>query len=262
MVAGWFPVSLLLVSAGARCPGACDGDSGSLLAISKASSTPLKADTDVQVLQGYSTTKGQRKQTALTGKWKPSGHKDSEARVYISESTEHLEQSLHIEESFSVNYLKDGMKQKLDWYNSLEVDETSITVSVRSWKVSEQKVTNPEEDIGVRDDVEIPTNSAEFEEFFDFYGDMYVDSVDIGGEFLAVYVFHTKTHKEREELKTSLQSNNIISGSLWTPTSAQTWPRRRKQPRCNGRTPPRLSVTTFQSHLPTRWWSSPWLLRG
>lgn len=205
MFAGWFHISLLLVSVGAAgvpVPGGQDAcndncDSTSFLVLSKPVSMQkaVKADTDVEVLQGYASTEGDnRRSTALKGKVKSSGYKASDAYVKVTKSTTELETALSVEMDFSVTFLKDGISDKMKWYQDLEVKETYISVAVRSYQVSDHKVTDPSTPIVVKEDVEIPRNST-FKRFYNTYGDKFVDSVNIGGEFMAVYIFLYKNKR-------------------------------------------------------------------
>jgi hypothetical protein len=42
------------------------------------------------------------------------------------------------------------------------------------------------------------------------YGDTYISSMELGGEYFAVYSFHSETRSEKESLKAELEASGFI----------------------------------------------------
>ena len=57
-----------------------------------------------------------------------------------------------------------------------------------------------------------PTNDDEAADFAASYGDSYVSEVTQGGEYYAVYTFHTETQTEQRELTASLKAKGVYTG--------------------------------------------------
>src|SRR4051812_1917475 len=158
----------------------------------------------VKLFRGYDTVaRGIMPASAIVGDYEKSGA-SSAVRVQVCESLSELADALDIDASLSFSYLKAvDVTAKMEFARKLNVTARSVTVvvyarhGIGTWEVKEAKLQN---------DVKAPTDDDSAAGFVQYYGDSFIRSVTLGGEYYAVYIFNTETREQQQSLKTSLEA--------------------------------------------------------
>jgi hypothetical protein len=158
----------------------------------------------VKLFRGYDTVaRGIMPASAIVGDYEKSGASSS-VRIQVCESLSELADALDIDASLSFSYLKAvDVTAKMEFARKLNVTARSVTVvvyarhGIGTWEVKEAKLQN---------DVKAPTDDDSAADFVQSYGDSFIRSVTLGGEFYAVYIFNTETREQQQSLKTSLEA--------------------------------------------------------
>jgi hypothetical protein len=115
--------------------------------------------------------------------------------------------ALQIDQSLSVSYGPDSVDEKTSFFQSLTVTTFSLHLVLYAQHGSVQTtVTAQPTSAGPS-----PT-SVGAAAFVAAYGDSYVNSVTVGGEFYAVYSFYTETLEEQTNLATSIRAAGLYGG--------------------------------------------------
>lgn len=162
------------------------------------------------VLQGYDSVNGDARQTALKGETASTG---ANVIMYhrICTDLESLSQALQINQSLSVGMASVGSAdEKMEFIHNLTVTTYSVSIVVYVSKIiSTETVTNA----WIKDDVAPPTDDAALNEFFQIYGDSYVSALTRGGEYYAVYTFHSQTQDEQTNVKATINAHGVVGGT-------------------------------------------------
>ncbi|MBV8686331.1 MAG: hypothetical protein JOZ90_05070 [Alphaproteobacteria bacterium] len=164
-----------------------------------------------RLFAGYdSVLRGMLPASAVTGEHAQSDGGIASAHIQVCESLQELAQALDIDASLSVSYLKAAsVTAKMEFVKKLNVTARSVTIVVHAnHKVGTWSV----KDVRLKDNVKAPTNDDEAADFVQYYGDSFISSVTMGGEYYAVYTFHTETREEQTSLATSLKGKGIAGG--------------------------------------------------
>lgn len=161
------------------------------------------------LLQGYNSVTGNGLIKVMTGDYTDRGAVN-EITCSVSETSSELARSLQIDQSLSVSFPGIGnLDQKLSFFRSINVTTFSVSVTVFARQINARPtLTN----YSLNDDVEVPTNNEELDNFVRLYGDSFLSSVSTGGEYFGVYTFFSQTQTERSALVASLQASGIIHG--------------------------------------------------
>lgn len=167
-------------------------------------------DTPEKLFSGYdSIDKGMLNESAVTGDLERGGGR-SVVKIRVCESLSELANALEIDSSLSVSYLKvANVTAKMKFMQKLNATARSISIVVYS---SHESVTWTAKGVKLAQGVNAPANDDEAADFVDIYGDSYVSSATQGGEYYAVYTFHTETMTEQKELTASLKAKGIYTG--------------------------------------------------
>lgn len=167
-------------------------------------------DTPEKLFNGYdSIDKGMLNQSAVTGGRERGGGR-SVVKIRVCESMSELANALEIDSSLSVSYLKvANVTAKMKFMQKLSATARSISIVVYA---SHESGTWTAKDVKLAEGVKAPANDDEAADFVDIYGDSYVSSATQGGEYYAVYTFHTETQTEQKELTASLKAKGIYTG--------------------------------------------------
>jgi hypothetical protein len=157
----------------------------------------------VKLFRGYDTVaRGILTDSAVAGKYENSGV-SSGVRIEVCESLSKLAQALDIDASLSVSYLKAvDVTAKMEFARKLEVTARSVSIvvyakhGIGTWDVTEAKLKSK---------VTAPVDDESAAAFVGTYGDSFIKSVTLGGEYFAVYVFNTETREEQQDLAASLK---------------------------------------------------------
>lgn len=164
----------------------------------------------VKLFRGYDTVaRGILTASAVTGGSENEGV-SSGVRVQVCESLSELAEALDIDASLSVSYLKAvDVTAKMEFARKLNVTARSVTIvvyarhGIGTWDAK---------DVTLKDGVKAPTDDKSAATFVKTYGDSFIRSVTLGGEYFAVYIFNTETRDQQQKLATSLKGEGIGGG--------------------------------------------------
>jgi len=161
-------------------------------------------NTPEKLFNGYdSIDKGMLNESAVTGGMEQGGGR-SVVKIRVCESVSELAQALEIDGSLSVSYLKvANVTAKMKFMQKLNATARSISIVVYA---SHESSTWTAKSVKLAEGIKAPGNDDEAADFVDIYGDSYVSSATQGGEYYAVYTFHTETQTEQKELTASPNS--------------------------------------------------------
>lgn len=168
------------------------------------------SDTPEKLFNGFdSIDKGMLNESAVTGAMEKGGGR-SVVKIRVCESMSELANALEIDGSLSVSYLKvANVTAKMKFMQKLNATARSISIVVYA---SHESGTWTAKGVKLAQGVNPPANDEEAADFVDIYGDSYVSSATQGGEYYAVYTFHTETQTEQKELTASLKAKGIYTG--------------------------------------------------
>ena len=183
----------------------------------------------VKLFRGYDTVaRGILTDSAVDGKYEKSGV-SSGVRIEVCESLSELAQALDIDASLSVSYLKAvDVTAKMEFARKLNVTARSVSIvvyarhGVGTWDVTEAKL---------KTNVKAPVDDKSATAFARTYGDSFIKSVTLGGEYFAVYVFNTETREEQQDRRPRSKASSRAAGrasSLRRRSSCPTSSRRRR----------------------------------
>ena len=163
-----------------------------------------------ELFNGYdSIANGMLNASAVAGDAKGSGG-SSLVNIRVCESVTELAKALEIDASLSVSYLKVvNVTAKMKFMQKLNATARSISIVVYA---SHEEATWAVKNVRLADKVQAPNNDDEAADFAASYGDSYVSEVTQGGEYYAVYTFHTETQSEQRELTASLKAKGVYTG--------------------------------------------------
>jgi hypothetical protein len=167
-------------------------------------------DAPAKLFRGYdSIANGMLNENAVAGGSDSNGGR-SLVNIQVCESLSELAQALDIDGSLSVSYLKAlNVTAKMSFAQSLKVTSRSISIVVYA---SHESGTWTAKGVRLADGIKAPANDEEAADFVDSYGDSYVSAATEGGEYYAVYTFHTETQAEQKDLTASLKAEGIYAG--------------------------------------------------
>jgi len=163
-----------------------------------------------KLFNGYdSIANGMLNSSAVTGGSEWSGGR-SLVNIRVCESVSELAKALEIDASLSVSYLKVvNVTAKMKFMQKLNATARSISIVVYA---SHEEGAWAVKNVKLADKVVAPTNDDEAADFAASYGDSYVSEATQGGEYYAVYTFHTETQTEQRELTASLKAKGVYTG--------------------------------------------------
>jgi hypothetical protein len=162
----------------------------------------LPADT----LQGYDSVTGAGRNTAVTGRLHQASAKVT-AVCTICESMSELSTALEVNQSLTVAFGKVGnIDQKMQFIDKLKVTTHSVEIVVYAKCIKFKETCT---DVKLKGD---PPPRDKLKEFFKGYGDSYLKSRQVGGEYYAVYTFYSQTQEQQTELVAGLKAGGIYSG--------------------------------------------------
>lgn len=143
----------------------------------------------------------------------------SKCRIRVCEGIQSVNDALEISAAASVGI--PGVAQveaKVEFVRNLKMTSRTVSIVINARRVDTLRIqdvllTSPP-----------PANTDVALSFYRQHGDCYVSSLQLGGEYIAIYSFYSETTEEAESLKTSLQASGIVdgvelSGSLTTKIS-------------------------------------------
>ncbi|MCP9902382.1 hypothetical protein KBZ09_17495 [Cyanobium sp. Cruz CV11-17] len=101
------------------------------------------------------------------------------------------------------------LRIKRDFFTSLKTTVYSLSVVVHAWRVtSAASLSEPH----LRPDRTLPSSAADLDEFVLLYGDSYIASINLGGEFNGVYTFRSETREQADRVNNELALGGLVSG--------------------------------------------------
>ena len=170
----------------------------------------LRATPPAAVMQGFDTFSASGRATAVAGATTSVGAHDR-CDYTVCTSTETLLKTLSVSASVSAEFGFGGVDAKSEFVQSLETTSTSVVVAIYASVIDGTTVvTNP----GLADGVK-PPDAAGLNGFFQAYGDSFISSITLGGEYIATYTFYSQTRTEQQQIVASLQAHGVTtSGSV------------------------------------------------
>ena len=160
------------------------------------------------MFQGYDSVTGKGRSTALTG---VVNQFEAQSRVWcrVCESMTELSTALEVNQSLTVAFGKVGsIDQKMQFIDKLKVTTHSIEVVVYA---NHKLFRETRLDVKLKEGISPPPQN-ELKKFFKGYGDSYLASREVGGEYYAVYTFYSQTQEQQTEVVAGLKTAGIYSG--------------------------------------------------
>lgn len=159
--------------------------------------------------QGYDSVSGAGRSTAIVGDFEETGG-TSTLQCTVCTSITELTEALEIDQSLSISYGPIGsLSEKLTFVRNLAVTTTSISIVVYTKHLARiETLNNYQPDPNVT----TPTDPASVATFFAGYGDSFLSSRTLGGEYYAVYTFYANDSQEQTSVKATLEADGIFSG--------------------------------------------------
>ena len=169
----------------------------------------LTGERPVALFQGYDSVTANGKQSAATGASQATGA-ESTSYCSIAKTATELAKSLQIDASLSASYAGLGsVDAKMSFFHSLNVTTSSLSVVVYARKVTGSTTRT---DARLKDGIAIPADDDKLADFVSTYGDSYVSSITLGGEYYAVYTFYSETEEEQTKVEADLKASGIVAG--------------------------------------------------
>lgn len=161
------------------------------------------------VFQGYDSVSGRGLSSATIGSTiTTDGVSASDISVCLDITT--LAQALRINQSLSTGFgAITSFDEKMQFLQSLNLTTYSTSIVIYASHVVGIEATTT---VSLASGITPPTDKTELNAFFQAYGDSYLSSVTRGGEYYAVYTFHTQTLEEQSALITEINANGMYGG--------------------------------------------------
>lgn len=160
--------------------------------------------------QGYDSVSGKARGTAVLGELEPpqSGHSRVTYKVCTDLLT--LSNTLEISQSLSVTYGKIASgSEKTDFVSNLNVTTYSVSIVVHARHVSGIESMKT---VGLKEGISAPKDAASRKTFFLLYGDSFISSRTLGGEYIAVYTFYSRSKEEQDSLTAEMKAQGMWNG--------------------------------------------------
>jgi len=169
----------------------------------------LAGERPVALFQGYDSMTDSGRQTAVTGTNQPTGGQ-STSYCSICKTVTELAKSLQIDASLSASYMGLGsVDAKTSFFSSLNVTTYSLSIVVYASKVTGSMTRT---NAALKKDIAIPADDDQLADFVSTYGDSYVSSITLGGEYYAVYTFYSESEEEQTKLEADLKASGVVAG--------------------------------------------------
>jgi hypothetical protein len=161
------------------------------------------------LFQGFDSVVGEARLTALNGSASITNGLSS-VEYQICTDSESLKSALGINQSGSATYGPFGGDEKISFLRQIESTKYSVSIVVRSQHISSvqtaisAKFNNDAQPIHP---ISFASHESQLRSFFAAYGDSYVNSVTKGGEYYAVYTFHTQNLLDQQSVSASVSGH-------------------------------------------------------
>jgi Jacalin-like lectin domain len=159
--------------------------------------------------QGYDSVLGRALSTAVSG---TVANTSAIGKLSFKRITdlETLATSLDVSQSLSVTYgsIASG-SEKTDFVSNLNLTTYSVSIIVHARHVSGIHALT---DYALKTGISAPTNHEQRVQFFHGYGDSFISSLTLGGEYIAIYSFYSRSEQEQNQLVADLQLAGLYDG--------------------------------------------------
>ncbi len=158
------------------------------------------------LFQGTNSVTGEGLNTAVTGQQQVNGGSTT-TKCTVNLTAEQLTQSLAISQSVSARFgLTGSASAKVDFFYSIQLTTYSVVISVTAFKPIDI-ISSPNKRF--RPDVQLPGDNSQADRFVQLYGDSFLSSVTMGGEFIGLYIFYCQSSTEQKDLIAELEASKI-----------------------------------------------------
>jgi hypothetical protein len=160
--------------------------------------------------QGYDSVLGKTLSTAVAFKEPTPTGGASSVHFWRITDLETLAKTLDVSQSLSVTYgdIASG-SEKTDFVSNLNLTTYSVSIMVHA---KHGTGTYTLTDFALKDGIPAPKTHEERVQFFNGYGDSFVSSLTLGGEYIAVYAFYSRSEQEQTELVAEMQAAGLWDG--------------------------------------------------
>jgi hypothetical protein len=211
----WRPVKFFVAVLGVAMVGALSGcpggsatskgtpDANTLVHIRVPGASP------VTLFQGYDSITGEGLSTAVQGSQSATGG-TSTATITICTDLSSLTSALSVDQSFTAGLPGfGGFDERVKFVQDIQFTETSIAIVVSARHVQKTLTAT---NVTLSPFGGGPSSSQAAATFFHSYGDSYVSSITLGGEYDAVYTFYSASRTEQSNLEARLAANGLVNG--------------------------------------------------
>ena len=135
----------------------------------------------------------------------------SKCRIRVCEGIQSVNDTLEISAAASAGIPGVAkVEAKVEFVRSLQMTSRTVSIVIHAQHAETLHITN------VKLTSPPPPNTDAALSFYRSNGDSYVSSLQLGGEYIAVYSFYSETVEEAESLKGSLALSGIVDGVEFT----------------------------------------------
>jgi hypothetical protein len=161
------------------------------------------------MFQGYDSITSAGRATAVKGTMGSAGA-ISQLYYQVCYDSSSLQDALNVSGSVSASYGFGSASAKADYVDDLNVTDTSVSIVVYvNTILASDTYTN------VALDVDPPTPES-LNDFFQVYGDSFVNQLVLGAEYMATYVFYSQTKAEQKQVSDQLKAHGITDGGSFS----------------------------------------------
>lgn len=182
-------------------------------------STPIFQPVSGVMCQGYDSVQGKvLPATCVTGSVSSTGG-TSTFQCVICYGSQEVADTLDVKSSLSVSYGLNSLDVKVDYFHSLNLTDTCLSIVVYAKKTDTYSLTNAK-----LIDPAVPARASDEDltHLVTTYGDSFVSSYNIGGEYYAVYTCFTSSREEFNSLEVAITAKGgmgALSGSTSNTTT-------------------------------------------
>jgi jacalin-like lectin domain-containing protein len=213
------------------------------------------------LLDGYDSVSGELRASALTATPHETGS-TIYAHIAVCEGMTELTEALNVDQSLSIEFGEIGkIEEKLEFARKQKATTESLSIVVHArYQAKQISAKEPK--------FKVALDPKKLGDFVSAYGDSYVDSVTLGGEYYAVYTFHTQTSEDQKDLKLQLDAKGVKAGNSieakvvaelhqFATNSKTAWTFDQRLSGVKADLPKHEEMVDFVTHFPSKDFSNP-----
>jgi len=163
----------------------------------------------VSLYAGYNSVTGAGLSTAILGISEQTGA-DSSMSCTVCTSLQEVIHALGIQQSLSVAYGSvTAVDEKLDFFRNLKLTANNVSIVVYCKHVHSKETAKS---WNLDPAVQLPSSKADIPAFVKTYGDSFLNSCTLGGEYFAVYSFYAGDAEQQAKVISDLSAKSIYTG--------------------------------------------------